>query len=471
MNSPLRWLNLLFPLALVAGGCATTSSLKVPVRPSPQHSLQQPPPARLRIPVVVELPKLSDMEKHLAEAIHKDLGKAEQSLAKSLGTTVWWEPTTWEFNGNSLVAHVHVHAKNLPDAGSKTAKSGATPETPVEEAEKDLQVDLSSAVQWTKDLHLESPDFLEGDTANASTTEAEGKKAERLVRRGATKFHENLKKRTSSVLAKAKELWVKIQEPIRMAENIWLQIKPVRMSVSSAHLVPDPKTPRLETVFEFEGQPNVTFGEKPKVVFTELPPLQDYQPGPEGFHIETNLRVGFKEVNKLLVDPKTGILNKAMPGSGNHNLKIDNLDVYGSGGQIVVEAQVEYQPVLNLSSKPAQLTIYLVGTPTYHEDQQVIDFPDMDFDIKTSDFLVQMAEFVDGSGIRAALRQKAVIPVGKNLEELKEKLAKLLNRPLGGHAHLKTDVTSLKMEEAFITDYGIEARVALDGDASVDVDW
>lgn len=453
---------------LLAGGCATTSSLKVPIRPSPMHSLKPPPPARLRIPVVVMLPKFSDVEKHMAEAVKADFSKAEKSLGKSLGATIWWDPMTWDFNGNSLTAHVHLHAKNLPGKGTGAANG---PETVAEEVEKDLQVDLSSAVQWTKDFHLEAPDFLEGDTATASVTEEDGKKAERLARRGVSQFHENLKKKTSDVLGKAKELWVKLQEPMQMAEDIWLQIKPDRMSVGSSRLVPDPKAPRLETVFEFVGQPNVSFGDKPKVQVVELPPLQDYQPGPEGFQIETNLRIPFKEVNKLLVDPKTGIVNKALPGSGNHNLKIKSLDVYGSGGQIVVEAQIEYQPVLDLSSKPSQLTIYLVGTPTYHEDEQTIDFPDMDFDIQTSDFLVQMAAFVMGSGMREELRQKAVIPVGKDLAELKDKLTKVLNRPLGGHASLKTTVTSLKMEEAFITDYGIEARVALDGDASVDVDW
>lgn len=468
MNFPIpKPCFLLLLLALLAGGCATTSPLKIPVRPSPMHSLKPPPPARLRIPVVIPLPKLSDLEKHISEAVKEDLGRNEKSLAKSLGTTVWWDPLEWDFDGNSLTAHVHIHSKTLPGG----SKAGCAPETVTPEAEKDLKVDFPTAVQWTKDFRLEAPDFLEGDTATASVTESDDKKAERLVKKGTSRFHENLRQRTKDVLNRAKELWVKFQEPVRMGEDIWLHIEPKLLSVGSYRLVPDPKNPRLETVFEFVGQPDVIFGDKPKVKITQLPPLADYQQGPEGFHIETNLKISFKEVNKLLVDPKTGILNRTLPGSGNHNLKIDNLDIYGSGGQIVVEAVVEYQPVLNLSSKPAQLTIYLVGTPTYHEDEQIIDFPDMDFDIKTNDFLVQVAEFIVGSGMREQLRKQAVIHVGKNLDELKQQLTKVLNRPLGGHARLKTTVTSLKMEEAFVTDYGIEARVAMDGDASVDVDW
>ena len=472
MNTRMRWVGfLLVPLALLLSGCATTSSLMVPVRPSPLHTLNTPPPARLRIPVVVSLPKLSSVEKHLAEFVKEDFAKAEKSLTKSLGATVWWDPLSWEFNGNSLTAHMHLHYKN--STGSKPTDKDASL---IQEIEKDAQVDLASVLQWNKDWHLEAPDFAEPDaksgteTAAAPEEETDAAKGAKLLRKGTTKFHEALKKSTD-LKEKAKEMWEKIQEPIRMAEDTWLQIRTDRVSVGSYHLIPDPLSPRLETVFEVVAQPNVYIGEKPRPVVSELPPIKDYQPGPEGFHIETNLKIHFNEVNKLLVDPKTGILNKVLPGSGDHHLEITGIRVYGSGGKLVVEAQVDYQPVLNLSSQPAKLTIYLLGTPTYHEKEQVIDFPDLDFDIKTSDFLVQMADFIAGSGIREQLRQEAVIPVGKSLDDLKAKLIPILNRPLGRFARLHTTITSLKMEEAFVSDYGLEGRVALDGDAAVDVNW
>src|SRR5580692_1372535 len=156
MNSPQRPIFLLVPLALLASGCATTSSLMVPVRPSPQHTLNQPPPARLRIPVVVSLPKLSIVEKHLAEFVKADLTKAEKSLTKSLGATVWWDPLSWEFNGNSLTAHMQMHYKN--SSGSKPTGQEASL---AQEIEKDAKVDLASVLQWNKDWHLEAPDFAE----------------------------------------------------------------------------------------------------------------------------------------------------------------------------------------------------------------------------------------------------------------------------------------------------------------------
>jgi hypothetical protein len=464
MNFPKCRLILLPLLGLWTLGCATGPHLRVPVRPAPLHTLKSPPPARLRIPVVVNLPRLSDVEKHLAEFVKDDFKKAEKSLTHSLGATVWWDPMDWEFNGNTLTAHMHMHYKkngSSPGLGQEAEKLA-------EEVEQDAKVDLSSALQWNKDWHLEAPNFDEapGNTLSAEETDLE--KGERLLRKGTAKFHESMR-RVTDIQARMKELWRELQEPIRMAEDIWLQIKTDKVSVGSYRLVPDAKSPRFETVFEVYAQPNVVIGQEPSFSKNELPPLSDYQPGPEGFHIETNLKISFHEVNKLLIDPKTGILNKALPGSGNHHLKITQISVYGSGGQLVVEAQVDYDTLLGLSGKQAQLTIYLVGTPTYHEDTQMIDFPDMDFDIQTSDFLVQMAEFIEGSGIREELRERAVVPVGKSLDDLKTQLDRILNRPLGRHARLRTTITSLKMEEAFVSDYGLEGRVALDGDAAVDL--
>lgn len=443
-------------LSLGISGCATSrSALMVPVRPSPHKSLSTVPAARLRIPLVVALPKMSLVEEHMARSI-KDVWKKDVSapLTKDLGTKVWWDPLDWEFKNNTLTAHAHLHVKN----GNK--------ESVGQELEKDVKVDVASALKWTEDWHLEAPGFKEAPEQEGDTLEAH--KGEKLLRKGTAQFHEKLKTQ-SDFKERVKEIWKRIQEPIQMSEDIWLQILPHSVSVGDSHLVADPRSPRMETVFEIIAEPNVIFGHKPSPMKSELPPLKDYQPGPDGFHAQSNLKISFAEMNKLLTDPKTGILGKALGSS--KNVKITGLRLYGSGGQMVVEAQIDYQPVLNLSSKPAQLTVYLLGTPQYHEDTQVIDFPDLDFDVKSSDFLVQMATFIDGDGMKAQLRQEAVIPVGKNLNVLKGYLTQMLNRPLGGIAKLKTTVTSLKMEEAFVSDYGIEGRVALDGDATVNVNW
>jgi hypoxanthine-guanine phosphoribosyltransferase len=467
----LNWM-LFMGLTLGCVGCATTSPLLVPVRPSPVHTLAPPPPARLRIPLVVSLPSVKEMEEYISDFVKEDLKKEEQSLTKKLGTEVKWEPLDWKFENNKLTARMHVHYKN------KKSSQDSDDESADQEVEKEVHSKVTSAIQWNKAWHLEAPDFEETAIekgknqapTNTQTPEKDSRKSEKLLRKGTDQYNESLKK-TTDIKAKIKEIWDQIQEPVEMSKNVWLQVLPDSFGVGSYRIIPDPTNPRMETEFELYAQPNVIFGGKPRLVKVEMPPLKDLKPGTEGFHIVTNLKIKFDEVNKLLTDPKTGIINKALPGSEDHDIELTNVRIYGSGGKIVVEAGIDYSPILNLSDKPAHLTVYLLGTPTYHEKTQVIDFPDMDFDIKSSDFLVQMVDFLDGDGMRDQLRKDAVIPVGKKLDTLKLQLNQMLNRPIGKHIVLKTTVTSLKMQEAFVTDYGIEGQVAMDGDASVNVTW
>ncbi|HXL74018.1 MAG TPA: DUF4403 family protein [bacterium] len=475
MNPFRKFSGILFiGLVLSCVGCVTTSPLLVPVRPSPVHTLSSPPPARLRIPLVVALPSLKEMEEHISNFVKEDLEKEEQSLTQKLGAEVRWDPLDWKFENNKLTAHMHMHYKN------RKSSENSDNETAEQEVEKEIHSKVTSAIQWSKDWHLEAPDFEETAIekgknhapTNAQTPETDARKGEKLLRKGTDQYNESLKKNTD-IKEKIKEIWDQIQEPVEMSKNIWLQVLPDSFSVGAYRIIPDPKNPRMETEFELYAHPNVILGGKPTVVKVALPPLKDfkYKSGTEGFHIVTNLKIKFDEVNKLLTDPKTGIINKALPGSEDHDIELTGVRIYGSGGKIVVEAGVDYSPILNLSDKPAHLTVYLLGTPTYHEKTQEIDFPDMDFDIKSSDFLVQMVDFIDGTGMRDQLRKDAVIPVGKNLTMLKLQLDQILNRPIGKHIVLKTTITSLKMQEAFVTDYGIEGRVAMDGDASVNVVW
>lgn len=445
-------------LSSAISGCAT-SSLYIPPRPSPAHSLPQPPITKLRIPIVVILPNLKDVEKHLDDAMKKDVQSVEQKLTKKFGTKVWWDPLDWKFQDNHMTAQMHMHYKGQ--------QASAEDETMQEEVDKELHSKVGSAIKWNG-WHLEAPDFKE-NTIEASV-ENDAKKGEHLLRKGTDKFNEDLKN-VSDMEKKFKEVWDELQEPIPVGDGVWLQVFPHHLSIGDTHLIADPKNPRMETVFELYAVPRVIVGDKPKTEKVTLPPLQDYIPGGEGFHITTNLKIKFDQVNKLLMDPKTGVANMALPGGEDYNVHLTSIRIYGSGEKIVVEAGIDYSPLMNLSKKPAHMVVYLVGTPTYHQKTQIIDFPDMDFDVKSSDFLVQLAVSLDAGGIRDELRKHAAVPIGADLDKLRAELNKLMNRKLGPHVIFKTDITNLKMQEAYVSDYGIEGRVAIDGNAAVELVW
>lgn len=394
---------------------------------------------------MVSLPQMDQVEKGIEERL-KDFWRMGTKTCPTLDrrTKVWWDPLTWELKDGTVTARFHAHYKS---------------NDPSDRPKKDLE--LSSIFNWDKNLSLENIGFKIGA-------------ADRAL---GTMLQDDLKgtdKDLNGILncqTRVNDAWDKLREPIKLDRNIWLQIQPESISLGPSRLRGLPNSPRIETTVELTARPKVVFGDEPPALKAKLPPFAPYQPGPDRFRAESNLRISFEEVTRILTDPRTGLMDRPLDKNGDHDLRITGIRAYGSGGKMVVEAKIQYSPLLNLSGKPAKLTIYLIGTPRYRAKTRTIDFPDLDFDIKTSDFLVQVADFVVGSNMTTQIRRQAVIRIGKKLKDLKQRLSDILNRPLGKNVRLETKLQSLKMEDVFVSGNGLEGRVVLEGRTIVKVDW
>ncbi len=260
------------------------------------------------------------------------------------------------------------------------------------------------------------------------------------------------------------DFWDAAQEPLFIDKGIWLLIGPQSISTGLTRF--DPRHPLdLRTVLEMTAYPVLVFGKKPETRKKILPPFQMYKPGPSGFHAVSNTVIPFKEANRQLVDPHFGLVNRVIPGSGDFKLRIKGVRLYGSGGQVIAEVKIEYNPVLNLGSQPARMTVYFRGVPWYDPQKELFELRQLDFDVKTGDFLMQVANWIFKSDILKVLRQKAHVPLGPKLAQLKERMNVVLNRPVGNHSRLQTRVESFRVLDAFVDKDGIQAQVSLEGDA------
>jgi hypothetical protein len=482
MNSITRsCLISLWGLTLLQTGCATLSS-RIPIRPAPVREFPPPPAAVIRVPVILSLPVNSlagdSSLPSLTWDIKKDIPNLVQ-FTKGAALKAWQDPLHLEASKNTLSTLMRIHYRLGGDAFGLTVKGaqqvkgflgglGPTKETVVQ---------MQSALQWNKAWHMESLHTLEplnslGQTVTNASQQVEGlvrKAGEDFLLKGTGQFDERLKIVTD-IEPRAKEVWAQIQEPIFLDKGIWFLLQPRSMSVGQIHLNPlRPQT--VETVFQMTAYPEILFGPKPSTQKSSLPPLSRFEEGPGGFYAVSNLLISYPEAGQLIRDLHTGIIGHVFKETGDRKLKITGLRFYGSGGKVVVEVELQYNPIVNLSDKPAEMTAYLVGTLHYFPKSRMFELPDLDFDVKTGDLLVQVAEWIFKSDIRNLLRQKARIPVGPKLDDLKQKLSDALNRPLGDRLHLATQVNSFRVMEAFADNEGMKARVALDGEAHLNVDW
>jgi hypothetical protein len=170
-------------------------------------------------------------------------------------------------------------------------------------------------------------------------------------------------------------------------------------------------------------------------------------------------------------DLRMGIFGHVFKETGDRKLTIVGLRLYGSGGKVVAEVRMQYEPILNLGGKPAEMMVYLMGTPRYLKKQRMFDLPDLDFDIKSSDFLVEVAQWFFKDSLKKQLRQKARIPMGPKLDRLKERMDQIFNLALSPTTRLTTVVEDLSVLDAYADNEGLVARVALDGRADLHVVW
>ncbi len=270
--------------------------------------------------------------------------------------------------------------------------------------------------------------------------------------------------------SKMSDLWEKMASPIYLDKDLWLLIRPQTMSLGK--MKGDPKIgTKANGVLEMTASPELFFGPPPLTVHRPMPPFQPYLPGPPIFEATSNVHMDYDDANRFLNDPRTKIDGTVIVGTG-QKLTITGIRLYGSGGQIVVEANLTYIPlIVNLNSKPAKLTLYLKGTPRFLPKKRVFDLPDLDYDIKSSDLMIQMADLFFKSQFKDQLRKSIKFPVGQKMDVLKLKVSKALNRPFGPYMHLRTKVTSLSVTDGYADNQGIEMRVTIKGSAMLDVNW
>ena len=271
--------------------------------------------------------------------------------------------------------------------------------------------------------------------------------------------------------SRMKALWAKMESPIRMDKDLWLLIHPKSLSVGKMRT--DLKqASTMHAVLEMVASPEILFGAMPMTTPVPMPPLKPFQPGPGIFQAMTNTHINYEDANRYFRDPRMNIIGKVLPGTGERKLTIMGLRVYGSGGKVIVEVKLHYNPpVITLDSKHGYLTLYLRGTPRYLPKRRVFDMPDLEYDIKSNDLLLQVADFIFKSDFKDQLRRIVIFHVGSKMDILKDKMNKKLNRALGRLAHIRTQVNSFEVLDGYADNKGLEARVSLKGTATLEVIW
>jgi hypothetical protein len=253
---------------------------------------------------------------------------------------------------------------------------------------------------------------------------------------------------------RAETVWRKLQEPVELVPNRWLQFNPrdARVSPITSH-----GTRLVQTSVNLVIEPKVLNGSSPDTHEVALPPLQLAPLAQEGFHLALPITVEYSRINQRLEQDMIGQVFKTPLGE---SVTIDGVQLYGSGDKLILALQV---------SGGVNGSLYATGTPVFDEGLGILRFSDLDFTMETRNVLARSANWIFHENILASLKDEAYIDLSDQMRMFRSRLTSALTRELGPGASLEGEVTRLRPKGIYPTSGGVEVQLVADGSMWVEL--
>ncbi len=115
--------------------------------------------------------------------------------------------------------------------------------------------------------------------------------------------------------------------------------------------------------------------------------------------------------------------------------------------------------------------LYLLGTPTYDTKSRIINFPDLEFDIRSRDAILKSAKWLFDRKLTEALRSKAQYDLSEQMELARVEIEKQLNTPLeiskGEYAYFKGNLMDFNISAIQLGPREIQIILDLYGNLSI----
>jgi hypothetical protein len=247
---------------------------------------------------------------------------------------------------------------------------------------------------------------------------------------------------------RAETVWQKLQEPVELAPNQWLEFNPRDARVSP---ITSNGTLVVKASVNLTMEPRIVNGSKPLKSQLPLPALQLTPVLQEGFHLALPITVDYGRINPRLEQDMIGQEFRTPLGD---RVKVEGVQLYGSGDKLILAVKV---------SGGVNGTLYATGTPTFDEGAGVLRFVDLDFTVDTRNVLVRSANWMFHQDILSELTAQAFIDLSGQLQSLRSRLETALTRDLGPGARLEGEVSTLRPRGIYPTAGGVEVHMIAEG--------
>lgn len=249
------------------------------------------------------------------------------------------------------------------------------------------------------------------------------------------------------------EWWDVIARPIELEEDIWLFLDPR----SAGHGSFEGDGSDVRTVLSVQVAPRIHLGPKPDVAAISLPPLDSAGVNPM-VDVRAAALAPWGEVTRRVSSEFVGESFSA----GGRRLRVDDIGIGGVGdGRIFLELRL---------SGDVEGTVFLVGTPTYESGADEIHVPDLDFDVRTEEALVESAAWIAEVGLLPAVRDRARWSMTEVREWARRQAERGFNSEISSMVALSGAVDEVTIEDVLATAEALRIVARVRGRAELLVD-
>ncbi len=246
-----------------------------------------------------------------------------------------------------------------------------------------------------------------------------------------------------------------MHKPIRVADSLWLLLRPGivhfgGLSATDSALVAD---------IRLFASPTIVSGMEPMRRVTPLPPLvqSDGTVG-DSARMLLEAAVGYDVASAMLAKQLVGRTFRKW----NRRVRVEaaRLAPVGDGR---VALGLRFSGALEGEG-------WLVGTPVLDRDAELLTVPDLDFDVATTDLLVQGLSFLMEAGVVTVLREQARLPLAEPIAALRDKVEGAINRELTDGVSLVGSLVAGRLLDVVARSDALIVRAEASGQLALDID-
>ena len=248
--------------------------------------------------------------------------------------------------------------------------------------------------------------------------------------------------------------WSSITRVLSVSEEYkaWLLVNPNKVTMSPMVIQGD----SIQSYLSLSAKPQLNSGEKPMANgVTKIPDYAQVLGESQRTILVLRTKLPFSETKSLTLKQVGG----QTFSSGKKSVTVEDVNYFGINNKLGVE--------LTLSGA-YKGKIFLTGTPKIDTLTNLINLPDLEFNLETKNFLVKTAGWILKSNLKKMIQENINFYLTLNLNDTKKELEKQLNEyPLATGFRMKSKIDQLSVDNIQITSDGILLDMGIGGNLGI----